>query len=114
MAETNITEKWLKEREAKIKKEREENSKYFSLRNGENIIKIDLTQLPIETTGKYGSKFVWQTQTEKNGVKLLLSASPTLDALITKALANHVNPFTLIKVGEGKETRYAIKEFEEE
>jgi hypothetical protein len=48
----------------------------------------------------------------KNDKPLLLSASPTLDSLIIKALSEGYNPFTLIKVGEGKETRYGIKELE--
>jgi hypothetical protein len=111
--EKTINEKWLKQRNEQIQKEKEENSKYYQLKNGENIIKIDLTQLPIEANGKYGKKYVYQTMTEKNGRKLLLSASTTLDSLIIKCLTNGINPFTLIKVGEGKDTRYAVKELEE-
>lgn len=113
MTQTTISKEWLNKRNEEIQKEKEENSNYLQLKNGENIIKIDLSTLPIETTGKFGKKFVYQTLTEKNGKKLLLSASKTLDALIIKALSDGHNPFTLVKVGEGKETRYAIKELEE-
>lgn len=112
MEQKTINPEWLKTREQQIEKEREENSKFLSLKNGENVIKIDLSQLPIEDKGKYGKKFVYQTMIEKNGRKLLLSASVTLDSMIIKALSKGINPFTLIKVGEGKETRYAIKELE--
>jgi hypothetical protein len=107
-----INEEYLKNRTLEIQKQKEENSKYYQLKNGENIIKINLSQLPIDVKGKYGMKHVYETMTEKNGVKLLLSASDALDALIIKALSHGLNPFTLIKVGEGKETRYAIKELE--
>jgi hypothetical protein len=37
-----------------------------------------------------------------------------LDSLIVKALSKGINPFTLIKVGEGQQTRYAIKELDKE
>lgn len=107
-----ISETWLKNRSEQIQKEKEENSKYVQLKNGENIIKIDMSMLPIEQKGKYGVKMVYQTLNEKNGKKLLLSASATLDALIIKALCAGINPMTLYKLGEGKDTRYSIKELE--
>jgi hypothetical protein len=113
MAQIKINEEFLKNRMEQIKKEKEENSKFLSLKNGENIIKIDLSVLPIEQpTGKYGKRFIYITCIMKNDKPLLLSASPTLDSLIIKALSEGYNPFTLIKVGEGKETRYGIKELE--
>jgi hypothetical protein len=118
MAQTVINKEWLAKRQEEIKKDKEENSKYQSLKNGENIIKIDLTVFPvIEEKGKFGIRHIYTTTTTKliKGIMqpLLLSASPTLDALIVEALANGHNPFTLIKVGEGKDTRYAIKELGE-
>ena len=109
-----VSKEWLQERQIQIKKEKDENSKYVKLRNGENIIKIDLSQRPIEQTGKFGKRYVWQTMIEKNGQKLLLSASATLDSLIIQCLSEAINPFTLIKVGEGKDTRYDVKEFQKE
>jgi hypothetical protein len=105
-----INETFLQTRMEQIAKEKEENSKFVKLVNGENIIKIDLSQLPIEQVGKFGKRFIYQTEVVKNGRKLLLSASPTLDALIIKALSEGHNPFTLIKLGEGKDTRYDLKE----
>lgn len=113
MEQQTISKEWLNKRNEQIQKNKEENSKYLQLKTGENIIKIDLSQLPIEDkTGQYGTKMVYQTLTEKNGRKLLLSASPTLDALIIKCLCKGLNPFTLVKTGEGKNTRYAVKELE--
>ena len=109
-----IDETFLKNRTQQIKKEKEENSKYFKLHNGENKIEIDLSQLPIDETGLYGKRFVYQTTSENNGKKLLLSASVTLDAMIIKCLSEGINPFTLIKTGEGKNTRYEIKEWQKE
>lgn len=108
-----INDEYLKTRTEQIKKEKEDNSKFFKLKNGENIIKIDLSQLPIEETGKYGKRFIYQTVTVKNGTPLLLSASKTLDSMVIKCLSEGLNPFTLIKLGEGKDTRYDIKEWKE-
>ena len=107
---------WLNKRNEQIKKEREENSRYITLQNGENVVEIDLTEMPVEVKGMYGTKFVYTTTTKKTinnkEISLLLSASKILDGLIIKALSEGFNPFTLIKVGEGKNTRYAIKEFD--
>jgi len=110
LTQKTIDATFLKQRSEQIKKEKEENSKYVSLKNGENVIEIDLSQLPIEQIGKFGKRFIYQTTTKKNGANLLLSASPTLDSLIIKALSEGLNPFTLIKLGEGKDTRYDLKE----
>lgn len=111
--EKKINTDWLKQRQIAIQKEREENSKYLSLKNGENIIKIDLNVLPLEQKGRFGARQIYTTCTVKGDKQLLLSASMMLDSLIIKALSNGINPFTLIKVGEGKDTRYAIKELED-
>lgn len=111
--QTRIDENFLKNELDRIQKEKEENSRFVQLKNGENIIKIDLSMRPIEDKkGKYGTKMVFQTLNEKNGKKLLLSTSPTLYGFVIKALSSGYNPFTLIKLGEGKDTRYAIKELE--
>jgi hypothetical protein len=114
MENKTINQNWLKARNEQIQKEKEENSKYLKLKIGENIIKIDLTQLPIEETktisGKAVKRFVYQTEINNNGRKMLLSASAYLDTLIIKALSEGFNPFTLIKTGEGINTRYAVKE----
>ncbi len=118
MTQNNIVSKeWLQAEQERIKKEKEENSKYVTLKQGENTIKLDLSVRPeFDAKAKFGGKWVWQTTATKmlKGVMtpMLLSASPTLHALIISALAEGHNPFTLIKVGEGKETRYAIKELE--
>lgn len=114
-----INKQWLETRNQQIKKEKEENGKFVSLKNGENKIEIDLSVLPQEQLGgKFGKRFIYTTttkkKTEKGEIGLLLSASPVLDALIIKSLSQGVNPFTLIKVGEGKETRYDIKELTKE
>ena len=109
----NINEEFLKNRMEEIKKEKDENSKYLSLKNGENIVKIDLGFLPEKVNGKFGTRYVYTTCIKKGERQLFLSASPMLDGLIIKALSEGINPFTLIKVGEGKNTRYAIKEIEE-
>lgn len=114
MENKTINQNWLKARNEQIQKEKEENSKYLKLKIGENIIKIDLTQLPIEETktisGKTVKRFVYQTEINNNGRKMLLSASAYLDTLIIKALSEGFNPFTLIKTGERINTRYAVKE----
>ncbi len=114
MQNTKINQDYLKTRMEQIKKQREENSRFISLKNGENVIEIDLTVLPVLQPPKNGYKerMLWTTTTQKNGRNLLLSASLPLDALIVKALSEGYNPFTLIKVGEGINTRYAVKELE--
>lgn len=112
MTEQKINTDWLKKRQEQIQKTREENSKYLALKNGENIVKIDLSILPVEQKGKFGVRQIYTTMTMKGDKQLLLSASVVLDALIIKALSAGINPFTLIKVGEGKDTRYAIKELD--
>lgn len=109
---------WLKQRTQQIQKQKEESSRFVSLKNGENKIELDLSVLPTEQPPKngYGARMLWTTTTQKTisgrSFNLLLSASITLDALIVKALSAGFNPFTLIKVGEGINTRYAIKELE--
>lgn len=114
-----INQDYLKQRLQKIQQEKEENSRFIKLLNGENRIAIDLTILPLEQPPKngYSARMLWTTTTTKKvqnkTIALLLSASPVLDSLIVKALSAGHNPFTLIKVGEGINTRYAIKELEE-
>lgn len=111
-----ISQDWLKTRKEQIQKEKEKNSKYLTLKDGENQIVIDMSVLPItQEGGKFGTRQIWTTKNQKviDGktiTSLLLSASPTLDVLIVRALSEGFNPFTLIKVGQGKDTRYAIKE----
>lgn len=112
MQTPKINTDYLQKRMQEIQKNKEENSRYISLKNGENILKIDLNFLPVEEKGKYGTRIVYTTANMKGDKALLLSASIVLDSLIIKALSNGINPFTLIKVGEGKNTRYAIKELE--
>lgn len=113
---TKVNVDYLKQRTEQIKKQKEEYSKFVKLQNGENKIEIDLSVLPYEqpAKGSYNARMIWTTATQKNGKNLLLSASMILDSLIVKALSNGVNPFTLIKVGEGINTRYAIKELEQQ
>jgi len=114
MQNPKVSKDYLQQRMQQIKKQKEENSKFVSLKNGENLLEVDLSVLPTEQPPKngYGARMIWTTTTIKNKVALLLSASITLDSLIVKALSEGVNPFTLIKVGEGLNTRYAIKELE--
>lgn len=113
-----ISKDWLQQRNQQIAKNKEENSKFVKLKNGENVIEIDLNKLPQEQPPKngYSARMIWTTTAQKNiagkSFNLLLSASLTLDSLIVKALNEGHNPFTLIKVGEGINTRYAIKELE--
>jgi hypothetical protein len=117
MSATNIpkiNQDYLKKRMEQHKKQKEENSRFIILKNGENKIEINLDILPQEQPPKngYSARMLYTTTTIKNGVCLLLSASNILDGLIIKALSGGYNPFTLIKVGEGINTRYAIKELE--
>lgn len=106
-----VSKEYLQKIHQENEKRREENNKYVQLVQGEQIIKIDMTQIPIETQTKQGyPRYVWQTENTKNGNKLFLSTSPTLNGFIVEALLADINPFTLIKVGEGKNTRYSIKE----
>lgn len=109
---SKINADWLKQRTEQIAQQKEQNSKFVSLKNGENKIGIDLNNLPEPQNTKFGVRMVYTTTTKKGEKSLLLSASIVLDSLIVKALSAGINPFTLIKVGEGKETRYAIKELE--
>lgn len=117
--EKTINEDWLQQRQQNLKKEREKNSKYLALKNGENTVKLDVSVMPVEDpNGKFGKRMIYTTEIVRNidgkDVKLLLSTSPALETLILKALATGINPFTLIKIGEGRNTRYAIKELEED
>jgi hypothetical protein len=111
-----VNPEYLKTRMQQIQKQKEENSRFISLKNGENRIELDLNILPVEQPPKngYSARMIWTTTTQKNvngkSFNLLLSASYTLDSLIIKALSEGHNPFTLIKLGEGINTRYAVKE----
>ena len=113
-----INTDWLKTRTQQINKQKQESSRFVKLQNGENKIEIDLSVLPYEQPpkGTYAARQIYTTTTQKTiagkSFNLLLSASTTLDALIIQALSSGFNPFTLIKVGEGINTRYAIKELE--
>lgn len=116
MTQEVLNKEWLKQRLEKIQKDKEENSKFLTLKNGENFIEIDTSVLPVEdNAGKFGLRYIYTTTLKQHNKKdpLLLSVSPTLDALITKALFKEINPFIVVKVGELKDTRYAIKELDE-
>lgn len=113
MANNGVSKEWLKAQHEKDLKIREENSKYESLKIGENVIKIDVTKVPMETQNRGGfPRFVWTTEKVRNGANLLLSASPTLNGMIVEALLKDINPFTIVKTGTGVNTRWSIKELQ--
>jgi len=80
---------------------------YLTLEEGETVILIDGTVKPVESVGDFGKRLTWRVT--KGGEKYDLTASMSLSKKLLKALKANINPMTIIRVGEAKQTRYSIK-----
>ena len=96
---------WIKDRAERQKTE--PDSEFFKIPEGESIVLIDENQAPEELDGKFGKRYLYAVIVEGN--KLKLSVNKRLDKMIIKALMNGINPLTLIRVGQGTDTRIKIK-----
>jgi hypothetical protein len=97
--------KWIQERKQQIDQAK---LQYFKIPIGETTITVDVDLVPEEREGDYSKQYVYSV--EVKGETLKLSASEYLDKIIIEALSQSINPFTLIRKGTGKKTRYSIKE----
>lgn len=96
---------WVIEHNSKI--QHADGLRFFKIPAGETEIEVDLDVVPERREGLYGIQYVYTVTIDKK--RWLLGASERLDKLITAALMQGLNPFTLERDGEGKNTRYAIK-----
>jgi hypothetical protein len=96
---------WVKERKQQID---QAQLQYFKIPVGETTITVDFDVVPEEREGDYSKQYVYSV--EVNGETWKLSASEYLDKMIIEALSQGINPFTLVRKGTGKKTRYSIKE----
>jgi hypothetical protein len=95
---------WVQQRKQKIDNELE----YFTIPQGETKITVDVNVVPTERDGKYSKQYTYAIMT--NGTAYKLSASEYLDRIVIEALSQGINPFTLVREGTGKKTKYSIKE----
>lgn len=100
------TPDWLQQRKQQI--DAEEQTPYFKIPQGETEITVDMDIPPAERTGDYSKQYIYTITV--NGEARKLSASEYLDKMIIEALCHNINPFTLVRKGTGKQTRYSIKE----
>lgn len=99
---------WIAQREKEIENDKNNNSNFIRLAIGEN--KIKLLAIPAQKIvgGKFGDR--WHYKVDAEGKEKILSASVVLDRMLVEAMKEGIFEITLIKVGEGKSTRYSIKE----
>ena len=108
--------KWIIDKKAKADKEREEyikeHGEYYQFPQGETKILINTDVSPFEKINKYGkTQFVYEVQI--NGEKKKISVNIVLDRAIIQCLVEEINPMTIIRFGQGTQTRYSIKELSE-
>ena len=96
--------KWVQERKQRIGKAQ---LQYFKIPVGETTITVNVDIVPEELEGDYSKQYVYSVIV--NNEELKLSASEYLDKMIIEALSQGINPFTLVRKGTGKKTRYSIK-----
>jgi hypothetical protein len=96
---------WVKQRKEQIDGEM---LPFLKIPEGETVIEVDVDVVPTMREGDYSKQFLYTVTVEGEAHKL--SASEYLDRLIIDALSQGINPFTLIRKGTGKKTRYSIKE----
>lgn len=94
---------WIKQHKDMLDK-----SQYFKIPQGETMIEIDLTQQVKQVPSNYGKdRFEYHIISEQKQYKMTVGFM--LDVMITKALIQGMNPMTIIRAGEGQNTRYSIK-----
>jgi hypothetical protein len=97
--------KWVQEHKRQID---QAQLQYFKVPVGETEITVNVDVAPEEREGDYSKQYVYSIKV--NGETWKLSASEYLDNIMIEALSRGINPFTLIRKGTGKKTRYSIKE----
>jgi hypothetical protein len=95
---------WVIEHNRKIQ---DFEARFFKIPQGETEVEVDMDFPPERREGTYGIQYVYTVTIDEE--RFLLGASGRLDKLITAALMQGLNPFTVERDGEGKDTRYAIK-----
>ena len=80
---------------------------YLILSEGETTVTVDMQTPPREETGDFGKKLIFRV--ENNGKEHDLPCSMSLAKKILYQLKDKNNPMTLIRAGEGKQTRYSVK-----
>jgi hypothetical protein len=96
---------WLAQRKQEIDAD---NLPFYKIEQGETVIEVDVDVVPTMREGDYSKQYLYNVTV--NGEAYKLSASEYLDKLIVEALIAGHNPFTLVRKGTGKKTRYSIKE----
>jgi hypothetical protein len=85
-----------------------EQLQFFKIAEGETVIEVDVDVVPTMREGDFSKQYLYTVKVDGEFYKL--SASEYLDRLIIEALSQGINPFTLVRKGSGKNTRYSIKE----
>lgn len=112
--------KWLADRKKILDDRRKKNmeekglAEFYTLEEGETRLKF-LDHPPREdTTGEFGVRTIFRVKVlsdpDAKEPEYDLSASDALSRKILNALEVGINPLTIIRVGEEKNTRYSIKE----
>jgi hypothetical protein len=96
---------WVKQRKEEIEGER---LPFYKIEQGETVIEVDTDVVPTMREGDYSKQYLYNITVEGEAYKL--SASAYLDRLIIEALSAGINPFTLVRKGTEKKTKYSIKE----
>ena len=96
---------WVKNRKEQINSEK---LPFYKIEQGETVIEVDVDVVPTMREGDYSKQYLYNITVKDEAYKL--SASEYLDRLIIEALSQGINPFTLVRKGTGKKTRYSIKE----
>lgn len=100
---------WVKDRQEKLEKEKEDRSQFFKFPKGETVIEVDTNTAPVELE-KFSGKRRTQYKIKVNNEVKTLEVGVQLDTLIINALMQNLNPMTVIRIGDGIKTQYSIKE----
>ena len=107
VSENKNIPRWVSERKEEIEGG---NLPFYKIEQGETVIEVDTDVVPKMREGDYSKQYLYNITVESEAYKL--SVSEYLDRLIIEALSEGINPFTLVRKGSGKKTRYSIKEMQ--
>lgn len=104
---------WVIKAQAEIEEQKKEESQFFKLPEGETEILV-IETIPVKTIEKsFGNdtkkRLRWQFEINVDGQKKTLEVGKILYRKMIDALAQGLNPMTIIRAGTDIHTSYGIK-----
>ena len=106
---------WIKERlddanEARKKQLKEKGyAEFYKLPVGETTITLDLNTAPRDKSGDFGEQCIFRISVGKETYDFSISVKSPLYRSILETAEQGKTHMTIVRTGEGKNTRYTIK-----